>query len=77
MLPKASVVRRWRRGLWAAAAVSLLGVVPACARPNLRGDGFENRSRGWPQAVRPPADPSKFWGLDARAREIERDLGVR
>lgn len=61
--------------------VGLLAVIsclaPGCARSNWRGAGFGDNEGRFAQKMRPPADSSKFSGLDARAQEIERDLGVR
>ena len=44
---------------------------------NWRGKGFGNNEGGWAQSLRPPADERQFSGVDARAQEIERNLGVR
>lgn len=48
-----------------------------CSRWNWRGKGFDDNSAGWTDKMRPPADEKQFSGLDARAKEIERNLGVR
>jgi len=50
---------------------------PGCSRWNWRGTGFGDNSTGWTGKMRPPADEKQFSGLDARAKEIERNLGVR
>jgi len=59
--------------LAAAAALASSG----CARWDWRGKGYRDESTGWTQQLRPPADAKQFTGLDARAQEIERNLGVR
>ena len=48
-----------------------------CACPDLRGPGFNDEMGSWAKKLRPPADQSKFSGIDARSREIESNLGVR
>ena len=48
-----------------------------CARWNWRGKGYNDDSSGWTRGYRPPADEKQLSGLDARAQEIERNLGVR
>ena len=48
-----------------------------CARWNWRGSGFGNNEGAWARKLRPPADEKQLSGLDARAQEIERNLGVR
>ncbi len=63
--------------LWAALVVALLWT-GGCARWNWRGHGYdEDNDAKIAQRLRPPADPKQFSGLDARAQDIERDLGVR
>ncbi len=62
-------------GLAAASCVGLLGA--GCQRWNWRGDGFGDNSGRFAEKLRPPADERGFSGLDSRAREVERDLGVR
>ncbi len=57
-------------------AVSLMAV-GGCGRWNWRGKGFGNSEGTWAQNMRPPADEKRFSGVDARAQEIERNLGVR
>jgi hypothetical protein len=68
-------------GSMRACVATLLMVVAlasaGCCRWNWRGDGFGDDTGKFAQKMRPPADESKFSGLDARSREIERDLGVR
>jgi len=71
--------------LTAAVAYVLFGLVvcagwaPCLVAPrwNWRGKGFGDNSTGWTGKMRPPADEKQFSGLDARAKEIERNLGVR
>ena len=57
-------------------AMGLL-MVGGCGRWNWRGQGFGNNEGTWAQRMRPPADEKQFSGVDARAQEIERNLGVR
>jgi hypothetical protein len=59
-------------------AVTFLCALPAgCQRWNWRGEGFGDSSGRFAEKLRPPADEKQFSGLDTRAREVERDLGVR
>jgi hypothetical protein len=48
-----------------------------CSRLDLRGDGFRDDWSKTAQRLRPPPDEKNFSGIDARSREIERNLGVR
>jgi hypothetical protein len=72
---------RPRAGRLASSSLAVIALVLApagcCKCWNWRGDGFADNSGSFAQKMRPPADESKFSGLDARSREIERDLGVR
>lgn len=54
-----------------------LASVYGCSGWNWRGQGFGNNEGRWAQNLRPPADERQFSGVDARAQEIERNLGVR
>jgi hypothetical protein len=54
-----------------------LVVAPGCCRWDWRGKGFGDDEGAWAQKMRPPADEKHFSGVDARAQEIERNLGVR
>jgi hypothetical protein len=58
-------------------AVGVSASCSGCSRWNWRGKGFGDNSTGWTDKMRPPADEKQFSGLDARAKEIERNLGVR
>jgi hypothetical protein len=60
-----------------AVATIVIAICPGCARWNWRGKGFDDNTTGWTDKLRPPADEKQFSGLDARAKEIERNLGVR
>jgi hypothetical protein len=62
--------------LWPIVAALALSAPAGCARWNWRGEGFGDNSGRWAQKMRPPADEKQFSGLDSRAREVERDLGV-
>jgi hypothetical protein len=44
---------------------------------NLRGKGYDDDTNGMTKNLRPPADERQMTGFDARARDIERNLGVR
>jgi hypothetical protein len=66
--------------MWSLVAAILLLPAIGCARFNWnwRGKGFDDdESSSWARKMRPPADETKFSGLDARSQEIERNLGVR
>jgi hypothetical protein len=56
-----------------------LAVLSIGCRPfDLRGKGYGDQGgQTWTQNLRPPADERRFTGLDGRARDIERSLGVR
>ncbi len=70
--------RTGRLRAWLALATTALALTASgCRRWNWRGEGFGDESGQWAQKMRPPADESRFSGIDARSREIERDLGVR
>ena len=66
-----------QRWLLVLVAVAVSASSPGCSRWNWRGKGFDDNSSGWTDKMRPPADEKQFSGLDARAKEIERNLGVR
>lgn len=57
----------------AVVAVSIAG----CQRWNLRGQGYDDQAKSWTKDLRPPADEHQLSGVDAKARDIERSLGVR
>ena len=59
------------------ALAACLAIASGCTRGTLRGKGFEDNQGTWAQKMRPAADEKKFSGLDARAQDIERNLGVR
>ncbi len=48
-----------------------------CAPINLRGNGFGDSSSTWGRQLRPTTKPGEMLGVDARAREIEQNLGIR
>jgi hypothetical protein len=68
-----------RSSMWPLAVAVILLSTVGCARWNWRGKGFDDNddSSGWARKMRPPADETRFSGLDARSQEIERNLGVR
>lgn len=59
--------------LVAVAAATFAGCQPF----NWRGKGYDDQTQSLTKDLRPPADESRFAGLDAKARDIERSLGVR
>jgi len=71
-----SKIANW---VYALGLICALGVTGGCQRWNWRGKGFDDESKGWTEKMRlrPSADSAQFSGLDARAVEIERNLGVR
>jgi hypothetical protein len=73
-----TVARRFVTPLLVVTAAALLLPGFGCARWNWRGKGYDDDTDGrFGQTLRAPADPKKFTGLDARAQDIERNLGVR
>jgi hypothetical protein len=71
---------RFARGHFVPAIVIVVAVslgTLGCGKLNLRGKGFDDNSGSWAQKLRPPADESRFSGMDERSRDIERNLGVR
>ena len=42
-----------------------------------RGKGYDDQINSLTENLRPPADEKQMTGLDAKARDIERNLGVR
>jgi hypothetical protein len=66
-----------RRPLLLGLAAAMLSLaLPGCARWNWRGEGFHDSEQNDAAKSRPSTGGQKS-GLDARAREIENDLGVR
>ena len=59
--------------LAAVAAATIAG----CRSVDWRGQGYDERTQAWTKDLRPPADEARLSGLDAKARDIERSLGVR
>ena len=51
--------------------------IAGCRNYNWRGTGYSEQAQSWTKNLRPPADELRFSGLDAKARDIERSLGVR
>jgi hypothetical protein len=61
--------------LCAALTAAAIGCCHTC---NWRGQGYGgDQSQCWTKNLRPPADEQKLSGVDAKARDIERSLGVR
>ncbi len=60
--------------LLAAVAVA---TIAGCRPFNWRGQGYDDRTQTCTKDLRPPADESRLSGIDAKARDIERSLGVR
>jgi hypothetical protein len=48
-----------------------------CRPLNLSGNGFGDYTSNWAENLRPPTRAGESVGLDTRAKEIERNLGVR
>jgi hypothetical protein len=69
--------RTGRRISWAVIAAAIAFACLGCGRLNWRGTGYGDNSARWARKMRPPADEKSLSGLDARAQDIERDLGVR
>jgi hypothetical protein len=74
----------WRRGwlLWLALGICAAGCTQWTTRWNslrdrVRGQGYTDDSAGWTQNVRSSSDSTPMAGVDERARQIERNLGVR
>jgi hypothetical protein len=63
--------------VWLSTLALCLTIAEGCTRGSLRGKGFDDNEGTWAQKMRPPADEKKFSGVDARAQDIERNLGVR
>jgi hypothetical protein len=60
------------------AALLCAAMISGCCRPfDLRGKGLGENADGGMAGLRPPADERRFTGLDGKARDIERNLGVR
>lgn len=66
---------RMLRG-WIYAAV-VAATVAGCQTWNWRGAGYGENDERMPVNLRPPADERQFSGVNAKARDIERSLGVR
>jgi hypothetical protein len=55
----------------------LLVASAGCAPLNLRGNGFGDETATWGENIRPTTQPGNLMGMDSRAREIERNVGMR
>jgi hypothetical protein len=51
--------------------------VTGCTPFNLRGNGYGDYTSNWGENLRKPTAAGESVGLDKRAQEIERNLGVR
>jgi hypothetical protein len=58
-------------------AVIFVATIAGCQPFNWRGQGYGERTKPWTENLRPPADEGQLSGIDAKARDIERNLGVR
>ena len=58
-------------------AALALPAIEGCRTYDWRGKGYGEQAQSWTKDLRPPADESQFSGVDAKARDIERSLGVR
>ena len=74
---KSSPEKPVARSLWPVVLALIIMATSGCTRWDWRGKGYGDDSGRWAQEMRPPADEKQFSGLDARAQEIERNLGVR
>lgn len=59
------------------AAMLLLAASAGCSPLNLRGNGFGDQTANWGENIRPTTQPGNLMGMDTRAREIERNVGMR
>jgi len=48
-----------------------------CRKFDMRGDGYNDGTADWTSRLRTPTSQGQISGLDGRAQEIERNLGVR
>jgi hypothetical protein len=58
-------------------ASTLSGGCQSLRNGNWRGEGYDDSINQLTENLRPPGNEKSFAGIDARAREIERNLGVR
>ena len=59
-------------------AIALLFLATAgCQKWNLSGPGYGADAPRWGEKLRSPTEAGQASGLDSRAKEIERNLGVR
>lgn len=61
-------------------AVTIAAAIAGCQalqKIDWRGEGYDESTQAMTKDLRPPADEKRLIGLDARARDIERSLGVR
>jgi hypothetical protein len=75
---------RWRQGWFLIVALCMCAA--GCTtwttrwnalRDRVRGHGYTDESANWTQNIRSPSDSTPMAGVDERARQIERNLGVR
>jgi hypothetical protein len=78
-LPYRHSIMRFSRGfaLSLLCAAVLAAIVAGCRPFNWRGKGYNDSSQPWTRDLRPAADERQLRGIDAKARDIERNLGVR
>jgi hypothetical protein len=65
------------RNIWCVVLTAFCLLAAGCANWNPHGGGFGDESARWGEKMRPPTNPGNLIGYDTRAREIERNLGVR
>ncbi len=70
-------MRRLRDRLLVAVSAFILAAATGCRTWDLHGKGYDEDTNALTENLRPSADESQFTGVDARARDIERNLGVR
>lgn len=66
-----------RRTRWLLLAVVTVTWLAGCQPFDLRGNGYDEATQELTKNLRPEADEARLSGIDARARDIERNLGVR
>ncbi len=57
--------------------LGLVILASGCARWDPVGSGFNDGTSHWADKMRSPTEKGQMTGFDGRAREIERNLGVR
>lgn len=74
------MVRFFASAVLLAIAITLIASSAGCQRLRQykwRGTGFDADTNSLTENLRPPADERQMSGFDERARDIERNLGLR